>query len=46
MSIRRAFSTVVLVFAFVLSLSASLATSAVACDPGNPLGICSGDTAE
>ena len=46
MSIRRAFSTLVLTLAFVLTVSASFATSAVACDPGNPIGICSGDAAE
>ena len=39
MSIRRLLSTIVFVFAFVLSMSASFSSSVDACDP-HPIGIC------
>lgn len=40
MSIRRFLSTIVFIFAFVLSMSASFSTSAEACEPTSPTGIC------
>lgn len=39
MSIRRSLSTIVLIFAFVLSMSAATSTVADACEP-QPIGIC------
>ena len=45
MSIRRCLSTIVVVFAFVLSLSAATSTVADACEP-QPIGICSAGTGE
>lgn len=39
MSIRRLLSTIVLIFAFGVSLSAGMANTANACDPGTS-GLC------
>lgn len=40
MSIRRLLTTVVFVFAFVLSMSAATSTSVNACDPSVGPGLC------
>jgi hypothetical protein len=40
MSIRRAVTTVLFVFALAFSMAAPLAGTADACPPGNPTGIC------